>query len=123
MLLFPAKKLFHQRYSRQKVVDRVNSGNDSLVTRLLQLAVVWTTCLYYTEITASNELSMSHFKAITWFINSNFFKELHWLLMKQRVVYKILLFGHRLFHHPWKILMYLAALVFRNDKVTRCQYV
>ena len=52
----------HQKYNRQKVVDRISSGNDSLATRLLQLTVLWTTCLYYTEITAYNELSMlSHF--------------------------------------------------------------
>ena len=43
----------------------------------------------------------------------------HWLPVKQRVFYKILLFGHRLVHHQWKIPVYLGALVFRNDKVTR----
>ena len=48
---------------------------------------------------------------------ANYIKELHWLPMKQRILYKILLFGHRLVHHP-----YLGALVSRNDKVTRCQY-
>ena len=53
---------------------------------------------------------------------ANFIKELHWLPMKQRILYKILLFVHRLVHHPWKIAMYLGTLVFRNDKVTRCQY-
>ena len=53
---------------------------------------------------------------------ANYIKELHWLPMKQRLLYKILLFGHRLVHHPWKIPMHLGALVFRNDKVTRCQY-
>ena len=42
--------------------------------------------------------------------------------MKQGVLYKILIFNHRLVHHPWKILIYLGALVFRNDTVTRCQY-
>ena len=47
---------------------------------------------------------------------ANYIKQLHWLPMKQRVLYKILLFGHRLVHHPWK------ALVFRIDKVTGCQY-
>ena len=31
------------------------------------------------------------------------------------------LFGHRLVHHPCKIPVYLGALVFRNDMVTRCQ--
>ena len=42
--------------------------------------------------------------------------------MKQRVLYKILLSGHRLVHYPWKIPVYFGALVFRNDKVSRCQY-
>ena len=53
---------------------------------------------------------------------ANYIKELHWLPMKQRILYKILIFGHRLVHHSWKIPMYLGALVFRNDKMTRCQY-
>ena len=53
---------------------------------------------------------------------SNYITELHWLPMKQRILYKILFFGHRLVHHPWKIPMYLGALAFQNDKVTRCQY-
>ena len=52
----------------------------------------------------------------------NYIKKLPWLPMKQRILYKILLFCHCLVHHPWKVPMYLAALVFRNDKVTRCQY-
>ena len=52
---------------------------------------------------------------------ANYIKELHWLPMKQSILYKILLFGHRLVHHPWKIQMYLDALVFRNDRATRCQ--
>ena len=53
---------------------------------------------------------------------ANYIKELHWLPIEQRIRYKILLFGHRLVHHSWKIPMYLGALVFRNDRVTRCQY-
>ena len=53
---------------------------------------------------------------------ANYIKELYCLPMKQRVLYKILLFGHRLVHHPWKIPKYLSALVFRNCNVTRCQY-
>ena len=53
---------------------------------------------------------------------ANYIKELRWLPMKERVVYKILLFSHRLVHYPWKISVYLGALVFRSDKVTRCQY-
>ena len=52
----------HQKYSLNKVVDRVSLGNDFLETRLLQFTVLWTTCLYYAETTAYNELSMlSHF--------------------------------------------------------------
>ena len=49
-----------------------------------------------------------------------YIKELNWLPMKQRILYKILLFGQRLVHHPWKIPMYLGALIFRIDRVTRC---
>ena len=52
----------------------------------------------------------------------HYIKQLHWLPMKQRVLYKILLFGHRLVHHSWKILMYLGALFSQSDKVTRCKY-
>ena len=123
MLQFPAKNLFHQRYSRQKVVDRISSGNDSLATRLLQLTVIWSTCEYYTE---NQRIMNSACRPISRLSpgspTANYIKELHWLPMKQRILYKILLFGHRLVHHPWKIPMYLGALVFRNDKVTRCQY-
>ena len=42
--------------------------------------------------------------------------------MKCCVLYKILPFGHRLVHHPWKFPVYLSALFFRNDEVSRCQY-
>ena len=35
MFLFPAKFLFVQRYSRQKVVVGVNSGYDSLATHCI----------------------------------------------------------------------------------------
>ena len=104
MLFFPVKNLFHQRYSRQKIVDRFSSGNDSLATRLLQL-----NCRLIFRLSPGSP-------------TANYIKDLHWLPMKQRILYKILLFGHRLVHHPWKIPMYLGALVFRNDKVTRCQY-
>ena len=48
--------------------------------------------------------------------------EHHWLSIKQRVRYKILLFCQRLVHHPWKVPVYLGSLVFGNDNVTRCQY-
>ena len=125
MLLFPAINLFHRRYSRQKVVDRISSGNDSLATRLLQLTVLWTTCEYYTEYKLRrimNSACRLTFRLSPGSPTANYIKELHWLPMKQRILYKILLFGHRFVHHPWKIPMYLGALVFRNDKVTRCQY-
>ena len=83
MLLFPAKNSFHLRYSRQKFVDRVSSGNDSLATRLLQLTVLWTTGVYYTEITAYNELNMSsHFRLSPCSPTANYIKEFHWLPMK-----------------------------------------
>ena len=52
---------------------------------------------------------------------ANYMKGLYWLPMK-RILYKILFFGQRLVYDSWKIPMYLGALVFRNDKVTRCQY-
>ena len=45
-----------------KFVDRDSSSNESLATRLLQLNVLWTICVYYTEVTEYSELSMlSHF--------------------------------------------------------------
>ena len=53
---------------------------------------------------------------------ANYIKELHWLPMKQRVLYKILLFALHFVHYSWKILMSLGALVFQNYKVTGCQY-
>ena len=43
---------------------------------------------------------------------ANFIKQLHWLPIKQRVFYKIVLFRHRLVHNPQKILVYLGTLVF-----------
>ena len=123
MLLFPAKNLFHQRYSRQKVVDRISSGNDSLATRLLQLTVLWTTCEYIQKLQRiMNSACRLIFRLSPCSPTANYIKKLHWLPMKQRILNKIPLFGHRLVHHPWKISMYLGALVFRNDKVTRCQY-
>ena len=54
---------------------------------------------------------------------SRFIKQLHWLLVQKRVLFKILLFGHRLIHHPQRVPGYLSSLVSRNDKVTRCQYI
>ena len=53
---------------------------------------------------------------------ANYIKELRWLPMKERAIYKILLLSHQLVHHPWKIPVYLGALVFRSDRVTRCKY-
>ena len=51
-----------------------------------------------------------------------YIKQLHLLPMKQRVLYRILLFGQRLVHHPWKIRVYLGAIILRNVMVARCQY-
>ena len=51
---------------------------------------------------------------------ANYIKELYWLPMKQRILYKILFFAHRLVQHPLIIPMYLSTLVFRNDQMTRC---
>ena len=53
---------------------------------------------------------------------ANFIKQFYWLPMKQRVHYKFLLFGYRLVQHLWKIPVYLGALGFRNNTVTRCHY-
>ena len=67
----------------------------------ITLTVLWTTCVYYTEITVYNDFSMlSHFLAITWFTNSKLYQRASLAPMKQRVLYKFLLFGHRLVRLP-----------------------
>ena len=52
---------------------------------------------------------------------SRFIKRLHWLPVQKHVLFKILLFGHGLIHHPQRVPGYLRSLVSRNDIVTRCQ--
>ena len=54
---------------------------------------------------------------------SRFIKQLHLLPVQKRVLFKILIFGHRLIHHPQRFPVYLSSLVSRNDKVARCQYI
>ena len=54
---------------------------------------------------------------------SRFIKQLHWLPVQKRVLFEILLCGHRLIHHPQRIPGYLSSLVSRNDIVKRCQYI
>ena len=50
---------------------------------------------------------------------ANFIKQLQLVPRKQRVLLKIIVFGQRLVHHPWKILLYLGALVLGNYKAIR----
>ena len=119
---FPTKNFFHQRYSRQKNVERVSSGNDSLATRWLQQLTVLPLYIKQKLHGIMSSACQLIFRLSPGSPTANYIKDLRWLPMKQRILYKILLFGHRLLHHPWKIPMYLGALVFRNDKVTRCQY-
>ena len=54
---------------------------------------------------------------------SRLIKQLHWLPVQKRLQFKILLFGHRLIHHPQRVPVYLSSLVSRNDKITRNQYI
>ena len=87
MLLFNAKNLFHQKYSRQKVVDRDGLGNDSLATRLLQLAAQWTTCVGYTEKHRIRKLACRLMLSLSAGTSTAIYiKKLHWLPMKHRVL-------------------------------------
>ena len=52
---------------------------------------------------------------------SEFMKQLHWLPVRKRFLFRILLMGHRLVHHP--VPDYLNSLVSRKGKVTRSQYI
>ena len=52
---------------------------------------------------------------------SRFIKQLHCLPVQKSGLFKILIFGHRLFHHPQQVPGYLSSLLSRNDKFTRCQ--
>ena len=53
---------------------------------------------------------------------SSYLKQLHWLPIKQRIVFKILLYAHRFIHQPGKLPLYLWELMKRNTIVTRSQY-
>ena len=48
---------------------------------------------------------------------SRFIKQLHWSPEQKRVFFKILLFGHRLIHHPRQFPRCLSSLLSRNDKI------
>ena len=48
---------------------------------------------------------------------SRIIKQLHWLPVKKCLLFKFLLFGNLLVHHPQRVPEYLSSLVSRNDKV------
>ena len=50
-----------------------------------------------------------------------YLKQLHWMPIRQRIVFKILLYAHR-FYQPGKLRLYLSELMKRNTMVTRSQY-
>ena len=54
---------------------------------------------------------------------SSYLKQLHWLPITQRVVFKILLYAHRFVHQPGKLSLYLSDLMKRKTIVTRSQYI
>ena len=53
---------------------------------------------------------------------SSYLKQLHWLPIRQRIVFKILLYAHRFIHQPAKLPLYLSELMKRNTMVTRSHY-
>ena len=53
---------------------------------------------------------------------SSYLKQLHWLPIRQRIIFKILLYTHRFVHQPGKLPLYLSYLMKRNTMVTRSQY-
>ena len=53
---------------------------------------------------------------------SSYLKQLHWLPIRQRIVFKILLCAHRFVHQPPKLPLYLSELMKRNTMVTSSQY-
>ena len=53
---------------------------------------------------------------------SSYLRQLHWLPISQRSVFKILLYAHRFVHQPGKLPLYLSELMIRNTMVTRSQY-
>ena len=43
---------------------------------------------------------------------SSYLKQLHWLTIRQRIVFKILLYAHRFVHQPGKLPIYLSVSIF-----------
>ena len=53
---------------------------------------------------------------------SSYLKQLHWLPIRQRIVFKILLYAHHFIHQPGKLALHLSELMKRNMMVTSSQY-
>ena len=53
---------------------------------------------------------------------SSYLKQLHWLPIRQRIIFKVLLYAYRFVHQPGKLPLYLSDLMKRNTMVTRSQY-
>ena len=72
---------------------------------------------------ANNELCRAFgFLIVTSAPTSSYLKQLHWLPIRQRIIFKILLYVHRFVHQPGKLPLYLSDLMKRNTMVTRSQY-
>ena len=54
---------------------------------------------------------------------SSYLQQLHWLPIRQRIIFKILLCAHRFVHQPGKLPLYLSDFMKRNTMVTRSQYI
>ena len=54
---------------------------------------------------------------------SAYIRQLHWLPIKQRCLFKLLLFVHRAIHKPSDSPLYLQELLKRTTRVTRMNYV
>ena len=52
----------------------------------------------------------------------DFIKQLHWLSVRKRILFKTLRTGHRLVHDPQMVPHYLKSLVSRNGKVKRSHF-
>ena len=53
---------------------------------------------------------------------SSYLKQLHWLPIRQRIIFKILLYADRFVRQPGKLPLYLSDLSKRNTIVTRSHY-
>ena len=53
---------------------------------------------------------------------SSILKQLHWLPIRQRIIFKILLYAHRFVHQTCKLPLCLSDLMKRNTMVTRSHY-